>query len=143
MTRTPESKKAAAESGVAALPVDRQASKKCRNKRATLRKQRRRVEERLAALAGAAGVEAGVEAGAGAGAGRGGLEGGLVAGPPGAHADEGTPRHMSVGPTILAQSSAPATLSADPSRPAVPSLEPLEDPTGNPKTRLGWGFWRN
>jgi hypothetical protein len=25
----------------------------------------------------------------------------------------------------------------------VPPLVPSSDPLNNPKTRLGWGFWRN
>ena len=121
MTRTPASKKAAAMAATAAsgetaaaalaIPADRQASKKCRNKRATLRKQRRRIEERLAILgeqpSHATRVDTAEETS-------------------GSGAD--TPSGEAVGRG---------------NQPVVPPLVPLDDPLGNPKTRLGWGFWRS
>ena len=122
MTRTPASKKAAAmaaketaasgetAAAVLAIPADRQASKKCRNKRATLRKQRRRIEERLAILGEQPNHVTRADA----------------AETPGSGADT------------------PATETAGRgNQPVVPPLVPLDDPLGNPKTRLGWGFWRS
>ena len=122
MTRTPASKRAAAmaataasgETAVAAalaIPADRQASKKCRNKRATLRKQRRRIEERLAVL-----------------------------GEQPSHAT----RVDAAGETSGSGADTPATEAVGRgNQSVVPPLVPLDDPLGNPKTRLGWGFWRS
>lgn len=113
MTRTPASKKAAAMAATAAsgetaaaalaIPADRQASKKCRNKRATLRKQRRRIEERLAVLGE-------------------------------------QPSHAT--PVDAAETSDREAVGRG-NQSVVPPLVPLDDPLGNPKTRLGWGFWRS
>ena len=123
MTRTPASKKAAAmaaketaASGASAatalaIPADRQASKKCRNKRATLRKQRRRIEERLAIL--------------------------------GEQPNHAT-REDAAEETCGSGADTPATEAVDRgNQSVVPPLVPLDDPLGNPKTRLGWGFWRS
>ena len=120
MTRTPASKRAAAmaakqtaasgEAAAAALaiPADRQASKKCRNKRATLRKQRRRIEDRLAVLGE-------------------------------------QPNHATREDTAEETSGSGADREAvgRGNQSVVPPLVPLDDPLGNPKTRLGWGFWRS
>jgi len=120
MTRTPASKKAAAmaaketaasgetAAAVLAIPADRQASKKCRNKRATLRKQRRRIEERLAVLGE-------------------------------------QPNHATREDAAEETSSSVADREAvgPGNQSVVPPLVPLDDPLGNPKTRLGWGFWRS
>ena len=119
MTRTPASKRAAAmaataasgETAVAAalaIPADRQASKKCRNKRATLRKQRRRIEDRLAVL-----------------------------GEQPNHATREDAAEETSGSVADREAVGRGNQSV------VPPLVPLDDPLGNPKTRLGWGFWRS
>ena len=120
-------------------PVDRTMANKMRNRRATLRKQRLRVEDRISQLMNTNNnVVSDTD---------------VSANPNPNPVLNSTTRHNTttihnsddniVADCDINNTTQYSDITTKSSIPHHPHLVSLDDPLANPKTRLGWGFWQN